>query len=586
MQGRVSRRSFLKYTTATGAGAAAGTAAPALAAAAPADAGPGVPPFRFEEATIAELQAAMAAGSLTSRQLTRAYLRRIRQLDLSGIQLNSVIEVNPDALEIAAELDGERRRGQLRGPLHGIPILVKDNYATRDRMETTAGSLALLGSRVPRDAFVIGRLRRAGAVILGKLNLSEWANFRSLQSSSGWSARAGQCLSPYVLDHNPCGSSSGSGTAVAANLAAASLGTETDGSIVCPSSHNALVGIKPTLGLTSRSGVVPIAHSQDVTGPMARTVADAATVLGPMTGVDPRDPATADSRGHAFRDYRRFLDPQGLRGARIGVWREGVFGISPEADAIAEVAIGELSRLGATVVDPADIPNVADVFGPELTVLLFEFKADIAAYLSELERTSMRTLADLIAFNDAHAEQELRWFGQEIFLLAEETTGLDDPAYQEALQTSKRLSQEGIDGTLDRFDLDAIVSLTNSPPWTTDLVNGDHFLTASSTPAAVAGYPSVTVPAGFSFGELPVGISFIGRRWGEPTLIKLAHGFEQGTRVRHAPRFLRSLGVRDFSPRDTGAGAGRAGAAAPSAARADAGGRAAAPSARGLAGRL
>jgi amidase len=568
MQGRVSRRNFLRYTTATGAVAAATTAAPA--AAAPAEADHGVPPFRFEEATIAELQAAMAAGSLTSRQLTRAYLRRIRQIDLSGIQLNSVIEVNPDALEIAAELDGERRRGHVRGPLHGIPILVKDNYATRDRMETTAGSLALLGSRVPRDAFVIRRLRRAGAVILGKLNLSEWANFRSLQSSSGWSARAGQCLSPYVLDHNPCGSSSGSGTAVAANLAAASLGTETDGSIVCPSSHNALVGIKPSLGLTSRSGVVPLAHSQDVTGPMARTVADAATVLGPMTGVDPRDPATADSRGHAFRDYRRFLDPDGLRGARVGVWREGVFGVSPEADAVAEAAIGELSRLGATVVDPADIPNVADVFGPEFTVLLFEFKADIAAYLSELERTSMRTLADLIAFNDANAEQELRWFGQEIFLLAEATTGLDDPAYLEALATSKRLAQEGIDGTLDRFDLDAIVSLTNSPPWTTDLVNGDHFLTASSTPAAVAGYPNITVPAGFSFGELPVGINFIGRRWGEPTLIKLANGFEQGTRVRHAPRFLPSLGVKDFIPRDTGASASRTGAAA-STARAQSG---------------
>jgi amidase len=584
MQGRVSRRSFLRYTTATGAAAAAaGTAVPA--AAAPAGNGQGVPGFRFEEATIAELQAAMAAGSLTSQQLTRAYLRRIRQLDLSGIQLNSVIEVNPDALEIAAELDRERRRGRVRGPLHGIPILVKDNFATRDRMETTAGSLALLGSRVPRDAFVIRRLRRAGAVILGKLNLSEWANFRSLQSSSGWSARAGQCLSPYVLDHNPCGSSSGSGTAIAANLAAASLGTETDGSIVCPSSHNALVGIKPTLGLTSRSGVVPIAHSQDVTGPMARTVADAATVLGPMTGVDPRDPATADSRGHAFRDYRRFLDPGGLRGARIGVWREGVFGVSPEADAIADAAIGELGRLGATVVDPADIPNVADIFGPELTVLLFEFKADIAAYLSELERTSMRTLADLIAFNDANAEQELRWFGQEIFLLAEETTGLDDPAYLEALATSKRLAQEGIDGTLDRFDLDAIVSLTNSPPWTTDLVNGDHFLTASSTPAAVAGYPNITVPAGFSFGELPVGINFIGRRWGEPTLIKLAHGFEQGTRVRHAPRFLPSLGVRDFIPRDTGARAGGAGAAA-STARAKDTGTGGERSARRLAGRL
>jgi amidase len=563
MPGRVSRRNFLRASTAAGAAGALATAGTA-ANAAPAMAEPDheVPSFPFEEATIAELQAAMEAGRLSSRRLTQAYLRRIRRIDLSGIKLNSVIEVNPDALQIAAELDAERRERGPRGPLHGIPILVKDNFATRDRMETTAGSLALLGAEVPRDAFVIRRLRRAGAVILGKANLSEWANFRSTQSSSGWSGRAGQCLDPYVLDHNPCGSSSGSGAAIAANLAAASLGTETDGSIVCPSSQNALVGIKTTLGLTSRSGVVPLAHSQDVTGPMARTVADAATVLGPMTGVDPRDPATADSRGHSYRDYRRFLDPDGLRGARVGVWREGVFGISPEADAVAEAAIGELSRLGATVVDPADIPNVADVFDPEFTVLLHEFKADIAAYLSELRNTSMRTLADLIAFNQANADRELRWFGQEIFLLAEATSGLDDPAYLEALATSKRLSQEGIDQTMDRFELDAIVSLTGSPPWTTDLVNGDHFLTASSTPAAVAGYPNLTVPAGYAFGELPVGINFIGRRWAEPTLIKLAYGFEQGTKARHAPRFLPSLGVKEFLPRDTNARTGSATAAA------------------------
>jgi amidase len=554
MSGRVSRRSFLRASTTAGAaGALAGAGVAATTAPAMAETGHDVPPFPFEEATIAELQAAMQAGRLSSHRLTQAYLRRIRRIDLSWIKLNSVIEVNPDALAIARDLDEERRHRGPRGPLHGIPILVKDNFATRDRMQTTAGSLALLGAEVPRDAFVIRRLRRAGAVILGKANLSEWANFRSLQSSSGWSGRAGQCLDPYVLDHNPCGSSSGSGAAIAANLAAASLGTETDGSIVCPSSHNALVGIKPTLGLTSRSGVVPLAHSQDVTGPMARTVADAAAVLGPMTGVDPRDPATADSRGHSHRDYRRFLDPDGLRGARIGVWREGVFGVSPEADAIAEAAIGELSRLGATVVDPADIPNVADVSDPELTVLLSEFKADIAAYLSELRNTSMRTLADLIAFNEAHADQELRWFGQEIFLLAEATTGLDDPAYLEALATSRRLSQGGIDQTMDRFELDAIMSLTAGPPWTTDLVTGDHFLTDSSTPAAAAGYPNITVPAGYSFGELPVGINFSGRRWAEPTLLRLAFGFEQGTRVRHAPRFLPTLGVKDFIPRDVGA---------------------------------
>jgi amidase len=562
MPDRITRRSFLKASTTAGAaGALAGTGTVAGAGAALAGSDDHVPPFPFEEKTIAELQAAMTSGRLSSRRLTQAYLRRIRRIDLSGIQLNSVIEVNPDALEIAADLDAERRRGKVRGPLHGIPILVKDNFATRDRMETTAGSLALLGAEVPRDAFVIRRLRRAGAVILGKTNLSEWANFRSTQSSSGWSGRAGQCLSPYVLDHNPCGSSSGSGTAAAASLAAGTLGTETDGSIVCPSSHNALVGIKPTLGLTSRSGVVPIAHSQDVTGPMCRTVADAATVLGAMTGVDPRDPATADSRGHSHRDYRRFLDPDGLRGARIGVWREGVFGASPEADAIAEAAIAELSRLGATVVDPTDIPDMDQVGDPEFTVLLCEFKDDIAAYLSELRDTDMRTLADLIAFNEANAERELRWFGQEIFLLAEATGGTADPAYADALATSKRLAQNGIDQTMDRHDLDAIFSLTASPPWTTDLVNGDHFLTGSSTPAAVAGYPNITVPAGFSFGELPVGVNFIGRRWSEPTLLKLAYGFEQGTRARHAPRFVPSLGVKEFLPRDTNAHTRSGGAA-------------------------
>jgi amidase len=552
--GRVSRRNFLRYSSTVGALAAGGSALPAVAGGTPAMAATAdhAPHFKWEEATIAELQAAMVAGRLTSRGLVEAYIHRIRQIDLGGIQLNSVIEVNPDALAIAEQLDRERRRRGPRGPLHGIPILVKDNFATADRMETAAGSLALVGSRVPRDSFVVKGLRDAGAVILGKANLSEWANFRSLQSSSGWSGRAGQCLNPFVLDHNPCGSSSGSGAAVSANLAAGTLGTETDGSIVCPSATCGVVGIKPTLGLTSRAGVVPLAHSQDVTGPMCRTVTDAATVLGAMTGVDPRDPATAASQGHFFKDYRQFLDPTGLRGARIGVWREGVFGISPEGDAVAEAAIAELSRLGATIVDPADIPNVNDVGGPELTVLLFEFKADIAAYLSELSNTSMRTLADLIAFNDAHADQELRWFGQEIFLLAEQTGGLDDPAYKQALQTSKQLMQDGINGVMDRFELDAIMSLTGSPSWTTDLVNGDHFLTASSTPAAVAGYPNVTVPAGFVFDELPVGINFIGRQWAEPTLIKLAYGFEQGTKARHAPRFLATLGTRDFVPRDSG----------------------------------
>jgi amidase len=561
--GGITRRQFLGYTTAASALAAAGPALPALTGRATAGtqsrtsvgtAAVQTRPqsFKWEEATIADLQAAMEKGSLTSHHLVQAYIQRIKLIDLSGVQLNSVIEINPDALRIAQALDRERKRSGPRGPLHGIPILVKDNYATDDTMETTAGSLALLGSRVPRDAFVVKGLRDAGAVILGKANLSEWANFRSIQSSSGWSGRAGQCQDPYVLDHNPCGSSSGSGAAPAANLCAGALGTETDGSIVCPSSNNSIVGIKPTLGLTSRSGVVPIAHSQDTTGPMCRTVADAATVLGAMTGVDPLDPATADSQGHFFKDYRQFLDPNGLKGARIGVWRDGVFGISPEGDQVAEEAISAISKLGATVIDPTDIPNVNDVFDPEFTVLLFEFKADIAKYLSELSNTSMHTLADLIAFNDQHADQELKWFGQELFLIAEETDGLDDPVYKDALAKSKMLMQDAVNGTMDKFDLDAIVSLTDSPPWSTDLVNGDHFLTASSTPSAVAGYPNIAVPAGYSFGELPVGISFIGRQWAEPTLIKLAYGFEQGTRFRHAPKFLPSLGEVEFVARDTG----------------------------------
>jgi amidase len=543
----IDRRTFLRYSAYTGGLAAASGSLPGLVRGAAARLVPGQ--FEFEEATIAQLQEAMESGELTSRELTQAYIDRINEIDHAGIRLNSVMEINSDALAIADQRDREREEGRVRSPLHGIPVLLKENIATKDRMQSTAGSLALLGSIPPRDAFVVKGLRRAGAVILGKANLSEWANFRSLQSSSGWSGRAGQCLNPYVLDHNPCGSSSGSGAAIAANLAVASLGTETDGSIVCPSTANSLVGIKVTLGLTSRSGVVPLAHSQDVVGPMARTVADAATVLGALTGVDPRDPPTKRSRGHFFRDYRPFLDPGALKGARIGVWREGVFGISPEADQVAEAAIEALRDLGADVIDPTDIPNVVDAFGPEFTVLLYEFKVDLRRYLSELRNTQVRTLADCIAFNDAHADVEMPWFAQEIFLLAQETQGLDEPEYRDALRTSKELMINGINDTMDKFDLDAIFSLTGSPPWTTDLVNGDHFLTASSTPAAVAGFPNITVPAGFAFEQLPVGVNFIGRRWQEPNLIGLAYAFEQGTKFRHPPRFIPSLGVMDFVPR-------------------------------------
>ena len=573
------RRTFLRYGAYTGAAVAASPALPALTGSAAATStrsakkvtgavpavatGARAKSFEFEEKTIAELQKLMESGEITSRQLTQAYIDRIEQIDLNGIRLNSVMQINPDALAIAGQLDRERQQGHVRGPLHGIPMLLKDNIATKDRMQTTAGSLALLGSIVPRDAFTAGGLRRDGAVLLGKTNLSEWANFRSFQSSSGWSGRAGQCLNPYVLDHNPCGSSSGSGTAISANLAAASLGTETDGSIVCPSSTTSLAGIKPTLGLTSRSGVIPIAHSQDTVGPMARTVADAATVLGALIGIDPRDRATFKSKGHFHRDYRPFLNPNALKGARIGVWRDGVFGISPEGDAVAEQAIQAMKELGATVIDPVEIPHIFDVFDAELTVLLFEFKVDVRKYLLELRNTQMRSLADLIAFDDSHADAEMPWFGQELFLLAQDTDGLDDPVYRDALRTEKTLMINGVRSTLRNHDLDAIFSLTGSPAWTTDLVNGDHFLTASSWPAAIAGFPNVTVPAGYSFNELPVGINFFADAWQEPKLIGLAYSFEQGTKARHAPKFLESLGTHDFVPRGPGKpsrpGAGKSG---------------------------
>jgi amidase len=548
---RIPRRKFLTYGAYAGAMGAVGSRLLPAGTARIAAKGLSTKPFPILEATIAQMQDAMANGTLTSVQLVNLYLDRIQEIDHDphGPQLNSVIETNPDALILADALDRERQQGHVRGPLHGIPILLKDNVATDDRMESAAGSFALVGSRVPRDAYIAAKLRQAGAVLLGKANLSEWANFRGFQSSSGWSGRAGQCLNPFVLDRSPCGSSSGSGAAVSANLTAAAIGTETDGSIVCPSGANGIVGIKPTLGLTSRSGVVPIAHSQDVTGPMARTVADAATVLGALTGVDPRDKATARSEGHSYTDYTQFLDPNGLQGARIGVWREGVFGISPEGDQVAEEAISAMSSLGATIVDPADIPNVSDVFDPEFTVLLFEFKVDMRRYLKDLEVSQVRSLEGCIDYNNAHAEQELKWFGQEIFEAAQDTDGLGDPVYQDALKTEKALMINGINEVMGRYDLDAIVSLTGEPPWTIDLSNGDHFLTASSTPAAVAGFPSISVPAGYAFGEMPVSVSFIGTAWSEPTLIKVAYGFEQGTKVRHAPRFIPSLGVRDYVQR-------------------------------------
>jgi amidase len=550
---RIDRRTFFRYGAVAGAAATAAQSLPSSVANAATAAVAASDAFPFSEATIAQLQAMMESGELSSRSLTQAYLARIDRIDHSGIRLNSVIETNPAALTIARERDEERREGNVRGPLHGIPVLVKDNIATDDRMETTAGSFALLGSAVPRDAFVAGRLRRAGAVIIGKANLSEWANFRGFQSSSGWSGRAGLGPSPYALNRTACGSSSGSAAAVAANLAAVSLGTETDGSIVCPSGSNSCVGIKPTLGLVSRAGVIPIAHSQDTAGPIARTVEDAAITLAAIAGVDPRDPATRAARGHLHDDYRPFLRRGALRGARLGVWRDGIFGSSPESDAVGEDAFAALEDLGATLVDPADVPNVFDIFDPEFTVLLYEFKADLNAYLGELLRSPVRTLADVIAFNQAHADVELPWFGQEIMEISETIGPLTDQAYLDALATSKRLARRAITGTMRRHDLDAIVTVTNEAPWTVDLVTGDHFVVplAPSTPAAVAGFPHVTVPAGYAFDDdLPIGLSFLGRAWEEPKLLGFAFAFEQGTNARHSPRFRPQVGAKDFVDRD------------------------------------
>jgi amidase len=566
-RGAIDRRTFFRYGAATGAAAAVagslpGIAGQAQAATGAADASAG--DFEFAEVSIARLQAAMSSGSLSSVELTRAYLERIAAIDHDGLRLNSVIETNPEALAIARSLDEERHGGTVRGPLHGIPVLVKDNIATDDRMETTAGSFALLGSVVPRDAFVVRKLRRAGAVILGKANLSEWANFRGFQSTSGWSGRAGVCLNPYALNRTACGSSSGSAAAVAASLAATSLGTETDGSIVCPAGMTSCVGIKPTLGLVSRSGIIPIAHSQDTAGPISRTVEDAAITLGGIVGIDPRDPATSDSEGHSSRDYRRFLDKGALRGARLGIWREGIFGFSPETDEVGEAALAALRDLGAELVDPVDIANVGDIFSVEFTVLLYEFKHDLNAYLQSLKSSRVRTLGEVIGFNRAHAELELEWFGQELMEISHSLGPLTDQTYLDALATSKAMARDAVLGAMSDNRLDAIVSVTNEAPWTIDLVTGDHFVVpfGPSTPAAVSGFPHITVPAGYAFDAgLPIGLSFLARAWEEPKLLGLAYAFEQGTHARHAPHYRPQVASKDFVkrvdavPRTTG-GAG------------------------------
>jgi len=501
-----------------------------------------ISPFELEEATIADLQAGMSSGRMTSHSITRQYMARIDELDRKGPTLRHVLEINPDALALADSLDRERKSGRVRGPLHGIPILLKDNVDTADSMTTTAGSLALEGSIPLQDAFIAAKLRSAGAVLLGKANLSEWANIRSTHSSSGWSGRGGQAKNPYVLDRNPCGSSSGSAGAVSANLCAGAIGTETDGSIVCPSSACGIVGIKPTLGLVSRSGIIPIAHSQDTAGPMARTVRDAAIILNALSGIDTRDATTMVNRSRGQIDYTRFLDPNGLRGARIGVARAKFFGYSDVTDKLVNDAIDAMKAQGAVIVDPANIETAGKFDDSELDVLLYELKADLNAYLAGLGPTApVRTLQNIIDFNENHRAQEMPWFGQELFIQAQAKGPLTDKKYRDALAKDLRMSRtDGIDATMKKHKLDAIVAPTGGPAWVTDPVNGDHFTGASSTPAAVAGYPNINVPAGYSH-DLPVGISFFGRAYSEPALIKIAYAYEQATKHRRAPKFVPTL---------------------------------------------
>ncbi len=542
---KASRRSFLQTSLLGGTAAALapldaaqGATADVQSANADAASAHQVKPFELDEITISQIQDGLKSGKFTARSLVEKYSARISEIDKTTV--NSVIEMNPDAFAIAEALDKEYAAKGPRGPLHGVPVLIKDNIATSDRMMTTAGSLALVGAKAPKDSYVAQRLRAAGAVILGKTNLSEWANIRSTHSTSGWSGRGGLTRNPYVLDRNPCGSSSGTGAGISANLAVIGIGTETDGSIVCPSSSNGLAGIKPTVGLLSHAGIIPISHSQDTPGPMCRTVRDAAILLSALTGVDPDDAATAASAGKFKTDYSQFCDPAGLKGARIGVARK-YFGFSDAVDALMEQALDVMKKQGATLVDPADIETFGKFDESEFTVLLYELKADLNDYLAHLTGAQVRTLKDVIEFNERNRANEMPWFGQDTFLKAEAKGPLTEKEYLDALAKNHQLARtEGIDALMDKHHLDAIVAPTGGPAWLTDLINGDHSAGGSSNAAAVAGYPNINVTAGYIFG-LPVGISFFGRAWSEPMLIKLAYSFEQSVNLRQTPRFLPSL---------------------------------------------
>ncbi len=529
----VSRRDFLQSSISGG-----------VAAAVFVTLGPPPAEFELDEATIDDLSRGMRDGHYTSREIVEKYLARIDSIDKNGPTLKSVIELNPEALAIADALDTERKKKGSRGPMHGVPVLIKDNIDTADRMMTTAGSLALVGVHPPADAFLAQQLRKAGAIVLGKTNLSEWANIRSTRSTSGWSGRGGLTKNPYALDRNTSGSSSGSAVAVAANLCVAAVGTETDGSIVSPSSLNGIVGIKPTVGLISRTGVIPISHTQDTAGPMARTVRDAAILLGALVGVDTEDAATQDEQRREYKDYAEFLDPRGLRGARIGVIRK-YFGFHPGVDDVMASALETMKQKGAVLVDPVEIDAIGKLDDIEMTILMYELKAGMNAYLARRGSTApVHTLKEIIQFNERHVKTEMQFFGQELFLKAEGKGPLTTQEYLDALQKARRMArEEGIHAAMDKHQLDALVAPTDGPAWLTDVICGDHFIGGSSNLAAVAGCPSMTIPAGYVYG-LPIGISFFGRAWSEPSLIRLAYGFEQATKVRKKPAFLATAEVR------------------------------------------
>jgi amidase len=492
----------------------------------------------MKEYKIIEIQTLMEKGELSAKKLTEMYLTRIHEVDKNGPKLNAIIEINPEAIKIAENLDKERKNKEIRGSLHGIPVIIKDNINTADKMQTTAGSIAFKGHIASKDAFIVKKLREAGAIILGKANLSEWANFRSTRSTSGWSSRGGQTLNPYSLDRNPCGSSSGSAVAVAANLCTLAIGTETDGSVICPSQTNSIVGIKPTIGLVSRNGIIPISHNQDTAGPMARTVQDAALLLNVMVGIDPNDSSTTNHNKDIPLDYTKFLDSNGLKGARIGVARN-YFGNSDLVDKIIEEAIEKMKDLGAEVIDPVELKTLNDLRDPELQILLFDFKHDLNEYLNKYGPiNSLKNISDIIKFNNEHQQEVMPYFGQELFTMANEKESITSNEYKEALEKCHRLArEEGIDAILKEHQLDAIVGPSGGAAWLIDYINGDHGTVGSSSAAAVAGYPNITVPAGYVYG-LPVGISFFSSAFQEPKLLKIAYAFEQATKIRNPPKFL------------------------------------------------